>query len=141
MKHYYADKTCLKTLKIIIILLTVILIVVANYFLSFIPIIMIIVSAVFFAAGFFISLIYLPIYFKNMKYYVSNEKIIKISGFYFIKKQAIRIDKIQYTTTLSTPFSKHTGLNFIFLYVYGGMMPVMFISDHDFSEITYNLKI
>lgn len=141
MKHYYADKTCLKTLRIITILLTVILIAVTNYFLSFIPIIMLILSAVFFAAGFFTSLIYLPIYFKNMKYYVSNEKIIKISGFYFIKKQAIRIDKIQYITTISTPFSKRTGLNFIFLYVYGGMMPVMFISDHDFSEITYNLKI
>ncbi len=141
MKQYYADKTCLNTLRIIIISLTVIFIAVADYFLSFIPIVMIIVSVIFFAAGFFTSLIYLPVYFKNMKYYVSDKKIIKISGFYFIKKQAIRVDKIQYTTTLSTPFSKRTGLNFIFLYVYGGMMPIMFLSDRDFSEIIYNLKV
>lgn len=141
MKQYYADKNCLNMLRIIIISLTVILISIASYFLSFIPIVMIIICSVFFIAGFFTSLIYLPVYFKNMKYYVSEEKIIKISGFYFIKKQAVRIDKIQYTTTLSTPFSKRTGLNFIFLYVYGGMMPVMFINDHDFSEITYNLKV
>lgn len=141
MKHYYADQTCLKTLRIIIMLLTVVLIAVTSYFLSFIPIIMIILSSVFFISGFFTVLIYLPVYFRNMKYYVSDEKIIKISGFYFIKKQAIRIDKIQYTTSVSTPFSKRTGLNFVFIYVYGGMMPIMFISDNDFSEITYNLKV
>lgn len=141
MKEYYADKTCLNMMKIIIMVLTVIIIAVLSYFLAFIPIIMIITCSIFFIAGFFTSLIYLPIYFKNMKYYVSDEKIIKVSGFYFIKTQTVQVKKILYTTTLSTPFSKLTGLNFIILYAYGGIMPIMFVSNRDFAEITYNLKV
>ena len=130
MKHYYADKTCLN-----------ILLAVTVYFLSFIPIVMILLCIIFLAAGFFTAIIYLPIYFKNLNYYVSNDRIIKESGFYFKKKQIIRIDKIQFTTSVSTPFSKLTGLNFIVLYAYGGMMTVMFLSDHDFAEFNYNLKV
>lgn len=141
MKHYYADKTCLNILKILILSVTFILLAVTVYFLSFIPIVMILVCIIFLAAGFFTAIIYLPIYFKNLNYYVSNDRIIKESGFYFKKKQIIRIDKIQFTTSVSTPFSKLTGLNFIVLYAYGGMMTVMFLSDHDFAEFNYNLKV
>ena len=125
MKHYYADKTCLNILKILILSVTFILLAVTVYFLSFIPIVMILLCIIFLAAGFFTAIIYLPIYFKNLNYYVSNDRIIKESGFYFKKKQIIRIDKIQFTTSVSTPFSKLTGLNFIVLYAYGGMMTVM----------------
>ncbi|MBS6314409.1 MULTISPECIES: PH domain-containing protein [Porcipelethomonas] len=141
MKHYYADKTCLNILKILILSVTFILLAVTVYFLSFIPIVMILLCIIFLAAGFFTAIIYLPIYFKNLNYYVSNDRIIKESGFYFKKKQIIRIDKIQFTTSVSTPFSKLTGLNFIVLYAYGGMMTVMFLSDHDFAEFNYNLKV
>ena len=141
MKHYYADKTCLNILKILILSVTFILLAVTVYFLSFIPIVMILLGIIFLAAGFFTAIIYLPIYFKNLNYYVSNDRIIKESGFYFKKKQIIRIDKIQFTTSVSTPFSKLTGLNFIVLYAYGGMMTVMFLSDHDFAEFNYNLKV
>ena len=141
MKHYYADKTCLNILKILILSVTFILLAVTVYFLYFIPIVMILLCIIFLAAGFFTAIIYLPIYFKNLNYYVSNDRIIKESGFYFKKKQIIRIDKIQFTTSVSTPFSKLTGLNFIVLYAYGGMMTVMFLSDHDFAEFNYNLKV
>lgn len=141
MKHYYADKTCLNILKILILSVTFILLAVTVYFLSFIPIVMILLCIIFLAAGFFTAIIYLPIYFKNLNYYVSNDRIIKESGFYFKKKQIIRIDKIQFTTSVSTPFSKLTGLNFIVLYAYGGMMTVMFLGDHDFAEFNYNLKV
>ena len=141
MKHYYADQTFLNILKILILSVTFILLAVTVYFLSFIPIVMILLCIIFLAAGFFTAIIYRPIYFKNLNYYVSNDRIIKESGFYFKKKQIIRIDKIQFTTSVSTPFSKLTGLNFIVLYAYGGMMTVMFLSDHDFAEFNYNLKV
>ncbi len=141
MKKYTADKTCLNMLRVAVLLLTVILVSVTAYFLAFLPVLMITLSSVFFTIGFFAALVYLPIYFRNMKYYVSDEKIVKISGFYFIKKQSVKIEKIQYTSTISTPFSKLTGLNIILLYAYGGMLPIMFVSDHDFAEITYNLKV
>ena len=141
MNHFYEDKTCINILKILILSVTFILLAVTVYFLSFIPIVMILLCIIFLAAGFFTAIIYLPIYFKNLNYYVSNDRIIKESGFYFKKKQIIRIDKIQFTTSVSTPFSKLTGLNFIVLYAYGGMRTVMFLSDHDFAEFNYNLKV
>ena len=141
MKHYYADKTCLNILKILILSVTFILLAVTVYFLSFIPIIMIPLCIIFFGTGFFTAMIYLPVYFRNLNYYVSEDKIIKESGFYFRKKQIIRINKIQFTTAVSTPFSKLTGLNFIVLYAYGGMMTVMFLSDRVFAELNYNLKV
>lgn len=141
MKHYYADKTCLNILKILILSLTFILLAVIVYFLSFIPIVMILLCIIFFSTGFFTAMIYLPVYFRNLNYFVSDDRIIKESGFYFKKKQIIRINKIQFTTAVSTPFSKLTGLNFIVLYAYGGMMTVMFLSDRDFAELNYNLKI
>lgn len=141
MKHYYADKTCLNKLKALVLSFTLILIAVNVYFLSFIPIVMIPLCIIFAVSGIFTALIYLPVYFRNLNYYVSDERIIKESGFYFRKKQIIRISKIQFTTSVSTPFSRFSGFNFIVLYAYGGMMTVMFLSDRDFAELDYNLKV
>lgn len=140
MKEYYADKTCLNMLRIIILAATVIVIAATSYFLSFIPKIMIVFCIVFFAAGFFLSLIYLPLYFKKLKYIVDDEIIVKESGFIFVKKQSMKINKIQHTTTISTPFSIMTGLNFIVFYAYGGRLSVMFLSNENFAEMIYNLK-
>ncbi len=135
MKRYFADKTCLNVIRVLILVLTFVLMGLTAYFLSFAPIIMSIISAVFFVAGVFVSMIYLPFYFRNLCYYISNEKIVKISGFYFIGKQIMRIDSVQYSTSVSTPFSRITGLNFIVLYAYGGKMTIMFLSKKDFDEL------
>ena len=139
MKEYYADKACLKIIRLLVMVLTIALIIAAAYFFIFIPIIMIITCLVFFAAGFFLSFVYLPVYFKKVRYYVSDEKIIKISGFYFTKTQTINLGKIQYTVTLSVPFFRLRCMNFIFLYACGGVMPIMFLNGKDFSEIRCNL--
>ncbi len=141
MKCYKSDKTCLNMLRIAVMIFTVLLVAAASYYLSFLPTVMMIVISVFFVSGFFTALVYLPVYFKNMRYFVSEEKIVKVSGFYFLTKQSVRLEKIQYTTTISTPFSKRTNLNFILLYTYGGMLPVMFVSDRDFAEISGALKV
>jgi len=141
MREYYADKTCLNMLRIIILAATVIVIAATSYFLAFVPTIMIALCILFFASGFFLSLIYLPLYFKNLKYYIDSEIIVKESGFIFVKKQSLKISKIQHTTTISTPFSFMTGLNFIVFYAYGGRLSVMFLSNENFAEVIYNLKI
>lgn len=87
MKKYYSDKNCLNILRLAVIIITFALLCVCAYFLSFIPKLMIFLNIIFFAAGFFITVIYLPIYFRNLCYYVSDEKIIKVSGFFFIKNK------------------------------------------------------
>ncbi len=138
MKCYTSDKSCLNILRIAVMILTVVLVAAAAYFLSFIPTVMMIVISVFFVSGFFTALIYLPVYFRNMRYYVSDEKIVKISGFYFLTKQSVRLDRIQYMTSITMPFA---SLNFILLYTYGGMLPVMFVGSRDFYEISCNIKV
>ena len=138
MKCYTSDKSCLNILRIAVMILTVVLVAAAAYFLSFIPTVMMIVISVFFLGGFFTALIYLPIYFRNMRYYLSDEKIVKISGFYFLTKQSVRLDRVQYMTSITIPFAR---LNFILLYTYGGMLPVMFVGSRDFYEISCSIKV
>lgn len=140
MKHYYADKTCLNILKILILSVTFILLAVTVYFLSFIPIVMILLCIIFLGGRFFYSNNLSPIYFKTLIIMFQTIELLKKADF-ISKKANNRIDKIQFTTSVSTPFSKLTGLNFIVLYAYGGMMTVMFLSDHDFAEFNYNLKV
>ncbi len=141
MKEYKSDKNCLNILRIAVIIATFLLIVLCAYFLSFIPKLMILLNILFFAAGFFLVVIYLPVYFRNLCYYVvEEEKIIKVSGFFFIKKQILSIDKIQYTTSVSTPFNKFTGLNFFLLYAYGGLMTIMFLNKNDFEELSFTFR-
>ena len=141
MKCYTSDKGCLNMLRIMVMLLTVVLIGTATYYLSFNATVMMIVISVIFTAGFFTALIYLPIYFKNMRYFVSDEKIVKVSGFYFLTKQSVRLEKIQYVTTISAPFKKVSGFNIMLLYTYGGMLPIMFVSSRDLAEISNSIKV
>ena len=140
MKIYTADKNCLNILRVSVIVLTFVLIVLCGEVLSFIPIIMIVLSVIFAVVGFFTAIVYLPVYFRKLSYTISDNKIIKKSGFFFYKTQMMQIKTIQFSTTVSTPFSKITGLNFIFLYAYGGMMTVLFLDRHDFDEIDRRLK-
>lgn len=141
MKEYRSDKNCLNILRLAVIIATFLLIILCAYFLSFIPKLMIFLNILFSAAGFFTAVIYLPVYFKNLCYYVvDDEKIIKVSGFFFIKKQIMSMDKIQYTTSVSTPFNKFTGLNFFVLYAYGGLMTIMFLNKRDFEELSFRFR-
>lgn len=141
MKHFESDKNSLKILRIVVSLLTLLLSALSVYFLSFIPIVMFSLCGVFLLIGTFLVFFFLPVYFRNLNYYIYDGKIIKESGFYFRKRQIISIDKIQFTSVVSTPFSKFMGLNFIGLYAYGGIMTVMFLTDGDFTEFTSGLRI
>lgn len=141
MKEYRSDKNCLNILRLLILILTAALLCLCTYFVSFIPKLMIFLNILFFAAGFFFAVIYLPAYFKNLCYYLDTDKTItKVSGFFFLKKQIMAIDSIQYTTSMTTPFIKLPGLNFYVLYAYGGIMTIMFISNDDFNDLSYKLR-
>ncbi|MGN0622247.1 MAG: hypothetical protein ACI4I9_10300 [Porcipelethomonas sp.] len=140
MKQYKADKKCLNIIRIFLIAVTAALIIVCAEFMQVLPILMISLCVIFALAGFFTAFVYLPVYFRKLCYTVSDGKIIKQSGFFFYKTQMMRIDTIQFSSSVFTPFSKFTGLNFIFLYAYGGMMTVMFLENDDFSELDKSLK-
>ena len=141
MKEYKSSKSCLTVIRISIIATGALLIVLSCFFLAFIPNIMYILNVLFFIATLFFAGIYCPVYFRNLKYYVvDDKKLIKVSGFFFKKRQIMMIDTIQYTTAITTPLSRVTGLNFFLLYAYGGIMTIMFLNKNDFEELSYMFR-
>ncbi len=141
VKIYRADKNCLKIIQAAVVIAVIAVIFLCKYFLSFIPQLMLALNILFIIAGFFIAAIYLPVYFRNLGYYIDKKNnLVKTSGFFFIKKQVMSIDSIQYKTLVSTPFSKLTGLNFSLFYAYGGMMTVMFLKRNDFDELCFRMR-
>lgn len=127
-------------MRILLIVLTSGLIVLSAALLSAIPILMIILCVIFALVGLFITLIYLPVYFRNLTYTLSQNQIIRKSGFFFHKTQTMLIETIQFSSSICTPFSRITGLNFIMLYAYGGMMTIMFLKRCDFDEMCSFLR-
>lgn len=141
MKEYKASKSCLNFIRIAIIATGVSLIALSTFFLAFIPDFMHFFNLLFFIAMIFFAGIYSPVYFRNLRYYiVDDRKIIKVSGFFFKKKQIMMIDTIQYSTAVTTPLNRYTGLNFFLLYAYGGIMTIMFLKKNDFEELSYMFR-
>lgn len=141
MKRYYADRTGLNVLRILIFAITAMVIFLAYRYLSFIPIFMWIIMLVFFTICFFITIIYLPLYFKSVNYYITGRKIIKHSGFFYKTNQVMRFDSIKYTTVISTLLSKRTGLNFVLLNAFGGRMVLPFLKQRDLEEILLEIQL
>lgn len=140
MKQYKSDRSCLNILRFVIILTALLLICTCTYFLSFIPKLMIFLNIIFAVTAAFVVIIYLPVYFGHLRYIVSENKIIKISGFFFIKKQIMPFDTVQYVSSVSTPLYKLTRLNFIVLYAYGGIMTIIFLNRNDFEELSFKFR-
>ncbi|NLK70312.1 MAG: PH domain-containing protein [Clostridiales bacterium] len=141
MKRYYADRAGLNILRIIIFIVTVIATIMAYLYLSFISMFMWILMLVFFAICFFVAVIYLPLYFKSVNYYATDTKIIKHSGVFYKTNQVMRFDAIQYTTVVSTLFSKKTGFNFLILNAFGGRMILTFLRQRDLEEIMSEIQL
>ncbi len=141
MKRYYADRTGLNVLRILIFIVTAIVAFLTYRYLSFIPIFMWIIMLVFITICFFVAIIYLPLYFKSVNYYATDRKIIKHSGVFYKTNQVMRFDSIQYTTVISTLFSKKTGFNFVMLNAFGGRMILTFLRQRDLEEIMSEVQI
>ena len=135
MKRYFPDRTCMNIIRLIILTVTLALIVCSYVFLSFIPILMWILIGVFATAGIFMGSVYLPIWFRNTRYCISKKEINKVSGCFITSKQLMRTSAVQYTTTVRTPFSKITGLNFLIFNAMGGKIIWLFLSRKDIDEI------
>lgn len=140
LKKYYADKTCLNLLRVLILILTVGLIVAAYYFLRPIPILMWILIGIFSAIYFFVGILWLPLYFSRASYLVSSQEIIRNTGFFWHMQQVMKVPAIQYATLITTPLSKYTGLNFIVVNALGGSMLLLFLSGKDAEEILRTLS-
>jgi len=90
----------------------------------FINVIFIFISAV---ADFF----YLPLWFRKMQIVLGKDGIKKVSGVFFSFERTVNYTSVQFADIISFPFSKHIGLNFIVLNVYGGKMLLPFLKKQD----------
>lgn len=134
MKHYYPDRHCLSTLRIMITALSVIILAAAKYFIPIDKIVFIATLAVVFIAS-FEMFVHLPMYFSSISYSATDTEIMKSSGVFFKVHQSVRYSSIQYTTIVSSPFSQYTGFNFIIFFVYGGQLRLLFLKQSDAKEI------
>ena len=146
MRRYFVDKTCINLIRLVLLLLTALqdglfyYCIPAVPYLSDLPAIMWTVIGLVTAAGLFAAMVYLPLYFRHTCYYISSEQVIKHSGCFFVRTQTLRRSAIQYTTAISTPFSKITGLNFLMLSAFGGSMLLLFLSKRDFDQLRTALQ-
>lgn len=140
MKKYRPSASGLSVIRIFLFIACIAVIALSRRYLSFIPILMYTVMGVFCAAAFIAAMILLPIIFAKSYYTVSNEEIQKLSGMFFVRRQYMRTGSVQYITTVITPFSALTGLNFIVINALGGRLILWFLSKKDVLEISATLN-
>lgn len=134
IKHYRPEKRCRYILSGALILLAAVIIALIIIFVPIKIVVNISVIAVS-AIVFTIVMVYLPLFFRSVKYTATETEIVKTSGVFIKFHQSVRFSSVQYITTVRTPFSSKTGFNFIIFFVYGGQLNLLFLSEHDLEEI------
>ncbi len=79
----------------------------------------------------FFMFIYLPLYFSSLSYDTTDTEITRHSGVYFRSHQSVLYSAVQYSTVVTTPLSRYTGLNFLVFFVYGGQLRLDFLTHED----------
>ena len=86
MRRYFADKTCINLIRLVLLLVTALLDALAYYFipvapyLSALPVVLWVVIVTVTVAGLFAAMVYLPLYFRHTCYYVSPEQVVSTAA-------------------------------------------------------------
>ena len=136
MKRYVPAKKALNSIRIIILILAVIVTALSYVFFNSHNIIMWIIICVCWGTAILYGIFFLPIYFKNTVYNIYDSDIRKKTGMIFFSKQNMKIRSIQYISTIITPFSRLTGLNFIIVNAWGGRMILCFLTRDEAMELS-----
>ncbi len=152
MKKYYADTKSLNILRVITFILLIVITIGLKYLLyrlqlmypdyfnveknTVTEIIIWVLIGLVIAVYVLFILIFLPLWYNSVKYYVSDTDLISVSGVFFKNTQYMKLSAIQYVTTISAPLSKYTSFNFLVMSAHGGRMMFMFLSQLDLNEIS-----
>lgn len=79
--------------------------------------------------------ILLPMWYKTIKYTVSDRNITAYSGLFSKTTRIMKVSSVQNVSRISMPLSKVTGFNFIGINALGGRIIMMFLSEKDCEEI------
>ena len=84
---------------------------------SFPRIILRITVGVLIAAIGAVMLFWLPLWFHNLSYTITEQCIVKQSGAIFHRQQVILTEALQFSTILQLPFARYTGMTFLLLFL------------------------
>lgn len=135
MKTYKMNKAAINFIRIAMIIVTLVAAYLSFVYLSDYPIIMWLVIGLFASVTILYGCIFLPIYFKSSRYTIGPKEIRKQSGMLFFTKQYMKLESIQYVSSVIFPLSQFTGLNFVMINAFGGRVIFMFLSRNDALEI------
>lgn len=151
MKKYYADRNSLNLLRIITFVLLVVIAIGLRYLLYRLELMfpdyfavqkntvteIVIWSVMIVAAVIYILyiLIFLPLWYSSIKYYVTDTDLISVSGVLFKSTHYMKLSAIQYITLISAPLARLSGFNFLVFNAHGGRMAFTFLSQSDAEEI------
>lgn len=134
MKIYKPDRSAASSLRIVILVMGIAVIAAMRFLIGSYTIALVL-SVITALLTIFAAFIYIPVYFSRLIYLAGEKEIKKTSGVFFRSSKSIKYSAIQYSTSVTTPFSGLTGLNFVIFYVYGGKMVLLFLSRDDTLEI------
>jgi hypothetical protein len=123
-------------MQILIAVLTISIVIAVNIFLQGLTILMIILTILFTAVGFFLVSVHLPLYFNSLSYEKTDDAIIKYSGVYLKRKEIIRFYSIQRTTVINAPFS----FNSVTFTAQGGEVTLPFLYSESVVELSLIVK-
>ncbi len=135
MKTYKMNKAAINFIRLAMILITLIVTYLSFVYLSDYPIIMWLVIGLFVTVTVLYGCIFLPIYAKSSRYTIGPKDIRKQAGMLFFTKQYMKLESIQYVSSVIFPLSQFTGLNFVTINAFGGRVIFMFLSRNDALEI------
>ncbi|MGN0643223.1 MAG: PH domain-containing protein [Huintestinicola sp.] len=80
-------------------------------------------------------LILLPMWYRTIRYTVTDREIISDTGLISKTHRIMKLSAVQNAALVSMPFSKYTGFNFISVNALGGRLILMFLSDKDSIKV------
>ena len=88
---------------------------------------------------FLVLMIVVPLFFSQSRYSVSRNEIICKTGVFIFKRQFMKMSSVRSFTSIVTPLSGATGLNFLIIHSLGSQMVLLFLNKKDLLEITSRL--
>lgn len=89
-----------------------------------------------FAAVYIVFIVLLlPMWYKTIRYVISDKEIISCSGLFSRTYRIMKLSAVQHAVRVSMPLSRITCFNFISIDALGGSMLLMFLSESSCAEI------
>lgn len=140
MRKYTADRRAVTALRGVGFAGAILLIILCRLTLFAMPILMLVLMCVVMAVWVGLCIFWLPIYLSRLTLTVGRREIGLGTGCFFQKRQLMQRRAVQYVTLVTTPFSRFTGLNFLFIRALGGGIIVPFLSLRDCNLVVKEIQ-